>query len=450
MEILIAAALEALGGHIGDIDTLLLAEWFNDFPDEEPLILGRRFTPIMTSHHRNHIGTVLPSGLTDFVAVVADGGSEDGTTKIYEVRDGAANLISDHDDDIITGKFYGTITQMVVDPDHRLSHQSYPGKLMGLAPLGEWSDELSDLIDAHASALNTLHDDCSGLREIFGLSDDYAAFWTDRRRRDLAHTAQEIWIQRFMEVIGSVANRSSAIALSGGCALNIQLNERIRRSRMFEHVYVPPVANDSGQSLGAVLSHDPTIACDYPFLGRTSGRSCDAPYKLVTDDLLAGRVVAFCEGRAEIGPRALGNRSLFALPNSMDMHQRLSVEVKGREAYRPLAPTVLEDQASVWFDIDVPSPYMTFAPQTRAAAKSHIPAAIHIDGSARIQTVARHDGRSLSRILEELERRGHPPIVLNSSFNLSREAMVDSYDDAVRVYRTCGADILYLNGVRVS
>ncbi len=449
MEELVGVGLSYLGAGIDDVEELLLAKWLSAFDLSSTRLLGRVFKPKVTSHHENHIGCAIPAGFDDFLAVVADGGSENGTTKIYHWRDGRNRLLADLDDEIVTGKFFGTLTQLVVSPDHDLAHQEYPGKLMGLAPLGRWSGELAKLLRDHGAALNRLYPNgCDLLREQFAMSPDYRDYWKDDRRRDLAFVGQTVWVQRFLELIHEFTGVSRNVGLCGGCGLNIGLNEAVRRSGWFDNVYVPPVPNDSGQSLGAVLFRYPNIRCDYPYLGRSFGSIRAFEPDAVTADLLAGRVMAWYQGASEIGPRALGHRSFLGLPFPAEMREKLSVEVKRREPFRPVSPIVEEESASIWFDLTGPSRYMSFSPRVRDDCMPRIPAVVHVDGSARVQTLSRTDNPELHSVLVGLRMRGYPPILMNSSLNLPGEPMADTPGDALRVFQRSGADVLYVNGHR--
>ena len=449
MEQLVGIGLSYLGATIDDVEKLLVAKWLSAFDLKSTQLLGREFRPTVTSHHENHIGCVIPAGFDDFVAVVADGGSEDGTTKIYHWKHGNIRLLADLDFEIVTGKFYGTLTQLVVCLDHDQAHQECPGKLMGLAPLGRWSDELATLLTGHRAEVNQLYPDgCDQLREQFAISPDYRSYWTDERRQDLAFTGQALWVQRFLDVIGQFTGISRNIALCGGCALNIGLNEAVRRSGWFENTYVPCVPNDSGQSLGAILFNYPSIRCEYPYLGRSFGSITAFDPEAVIADLLSGHIVAWYQGASEIGPRALGHRSFLGLPFPEGMRERLSVEVKRREPFRPVSPVAEGESAASWFDLTGSSRYMSFSTRARSDRTAIIPAVVHVDGSVRVQTLSRSDNPELHSVLVGLRARGYPPILMNSSLNSPGEPMADTPEDAIGVYQRSGVDVLYVNGDR--
>jgi carbamoyltransferase len=448
MDELVNVALKHIGVTINDIKELLLSSWFSKYDLKEVKILGRKFKPIITSHHKNHIGTVLPFGMEDFFAVVADGGSEDGTTKFYNYSNQQLELLADYDDSIITGKFFGTLTQLVIDPNHKLAHQSYPGKLMGLAPLGQWSDELAKLISENEDELNKLHNNCSHLRKVFNISETYDFYWTDKRRCDLAFTGQRLWISKFIELIDVHRNSNEEIRLSGGCALNLELISSLEKTKWFKKVLVSPVSNDSGQSLGAILWRYPKISCNYPFIGRSFGDVKDLDFDQLIRDILDLKIIAWFEGSSEIGPRALGHRSFLGLPKNESMRIRLSVEIKKREKFRPVSPMIPIEMVSDWFNANGLSPYMTTSWKAKEKTKKLAPAVVHVDGTSRVQTIRKEDSPILHKLLTKLHNYGYPPILMNTSFNCAGEPNVDTPEDAKKTFKITGADILYLNGRR--
>ena len=448
MEKLVEIGLDYLNLEIGDFDTLYLAAWNNQFLEKDVSILGKRFDPIITGHHENHIGTTYPSGFESALIICADGGSEDGCTKLYLKNGNETKLVADCSSEIITGRFYGSITQMVIDPDFSKAHKSYPGKTMGLAALGEFSNEFYDLLDKYKSEINNLHiESIEQLRNIFQLADNYRQPWMDKRRCDLAFTAQYFWQNTFMEKIKEYAHLSPNICMVGGCALNVLLNTSIAESGLFKEIYISPVSGDNGQSLGAILFHNPNMVCDYPFLGRGYGDVDEVP-KMLVQDLLDHKIVAWYQGRSEIGARALGHRSFIGLPDSQDMKIKLSQVIKKREPYRPVAPIIPTESLSDFFDSHNLSPFMTYAPRARELTKRKAPAIVHSDGTARVQTLASEQNKILHATLTEVGKITGVPILMNSSFNISNTPIVDTPDDAISSFFASEADVLYLNGER--
>ena len=270
-----------------------------------------------------------------------------------------------------------------------------------------------------------------------------------KRRRDLAYTAQKLWEEEFLKQLKEYTTLSRNLILTGGCAYNIDLNTRIQESGLFEQLFISPVSGDCGQSLGAIIFYHPRIACDYPYLGRSFGEINNNKNELVNDvvdELLAHKIIAWYEGRSEIGPRALCHRSFFGLPDSLAMKDRLSVIIKKRELYRPIGPVVPEEEAYNWFKLSAPSPYMAFAPAARENTKKLAPAIVHANGTSRVQTISRETNPFIHKVLMSLKEKTGVPVIMNSSFNLAGEPLVETPADAFRTFELSGVDILYING----
>lgn len=449
---LIKSGLDYLDLSINDVSSLYVAGWNNQFGNDEVVLFGKKFKPIITAHHENHLGTGFPSKFKKAVIVCADGGSEDGTTKIYYKNDDKISFVEDLDNTVSTGKFYGTITQMVIDPRFGRAHDTYPGKTMGLAAFGFYDQDIARKIHNKRYEINKLHiDGCGDLLREFGLSDDYSAPWLDSDRKNLAATAQKYWLDEFVKNLNRHTNFSSNIILTGGCALNVSLNSLLIDSGLYSKVYVSPVSGDSGQSLGAILYHNPRVFCDYPFLGRSFGEFDELDKNtrsLIIKDLLDNKIIAWYQGRSEIGARALGHRSFLGLPYSTDMRTRLSVNIKKREEYRPVAGLIPKECLADFFQTNQESPFMTFAPKALSITKELAPAIVHADGTCRIQTVDQKDNPVIYNILIELGKKTGVPILMNTSFNINGEPIVDTPEEAKNTFFLSGADILYINGKR--
>lgn len=252
------------------------------------------------------------------------------------------------------------------------------------------------------------------------------------------------------------------LAMAGGTALNCVANSRIWRETPFEDVWVQPAAGDAGTSLGAALQ----VAADggeqlTPMPGADLGRGWSdddlaawlrgaavpfsEPADLgaeVADVLARNGVVAWFDGRSEFGPRALGHRSLLAHPGHPENLERLN-DVKGREQFRPVAPMVLADRAEeIFTDGPIPSPYMLFVHSVRPAWRDRIPAAVHVDGTARIQTVDPAVQPRLGATLRAFEARTGLPVVINTSLNTAGRPMVDDPRDALELFGSAPVDLL--------
>jgi carbamoyltransferase len=446
---LIDIGLEYLGIEIKNIRQVYLAKWNNLFDNDSTInINGKKFQPFITLHQANHIGCAFPSNFSDSLVVCADGGSEDITSGVYLKTKNEIKLIEDLSHSILSGKFYGNITQMVINPDFSKAHNEYAGKTMGLAPFGKWSSDLHNLIKANIDLLKELHfDGCEQLKKALLLSNDYDNYTHDWRRLNLAFTAQKIWEDEWLDKLNQYKNLSHKIILTGGCALNVSLNAKIMESGMFNEIYVPPICNDTGQSLGALLFHNPNLECNYPFLGRGFGDVEDIPEQLI-DDLLDHKIVCWYQGRSEIGPRALGHRSILGLPDSINMRRKISEQVKKREFYRPVAPIIPEYHVSKFFEAGQHSPYMTIAAKAKEITWKLAPAIVHIDGTSRVQTLEKAQNPLLYNVLNIIGEVTGTPILMNTSFNSVGEPIVDTPYEALQTFNKDGSDVLYINGKR--
>ncbi len=450
MDELIAIGLKYLGKTIEDVETVLLATFGNMFQVNNFRLRGKRFDPIMTSHHINHVGTILPAEFKNSLVICADGGSEDGYASLYLKNQNKLYFLTKITDKMLNGRFYGDLTQIIIDPDYIKANDFYPGKTMGLAALGSFSSELHDLVLTHKDEMCLNYLNPQPLNNIFGISINYNKVWQDRRRCDLAFTAQKMWIEGFLEKISEYKHLADDICIVGGCALNVVLNSAVAEKGWFKNVYVSPTSGDTGQSLGAILSNNSHIKCSYPFLGRGFGEIEDRKTLIdqVAKDLLEHKIVAWYQGRSEIGARALGHRSFLGLPDSIEMRIKLSEQVKGREPYRPVAAILTEEFLPKFTSDTVPSPYMTFAPKVKDEIKKNLPAIVHFNGTSRMQTLKKEDNTVLYEILDNIGKETGYPVLMNSSFNIKGEPIVDTPEDAMNTFQKSKTDVLYINGKR--
>jgi len=286
----------------------------------------------------------------------------------------------------------------------------------------------------------------------------------DGSHADLAASVQAVVEEVLLDLAGWLHQRTgaSALALAGGVALNCVANSRLYDETAFEHVWVQPAAGDSGTALGgALFAAQQEGEALTPFPGADLGRgwsdeeleaalqTARLPYErpvdiaeTVAEELAADGIVAWFQGRSEFGPRALGHRSLLAHPGREANLTRLN-DVKGREQFRPVAPMVLESRAAEIFSRGpTPSPYMLFVQDVDAGWRDRIPAVVHVDGTARIQSVAPDTEPLLARMLEGFERRTGLPVVVNTSLNTAGRPIVDSPRDAFECFGATPVDLL--------
>ncbi len=287
----------------------------------------------------------------------------------------------------------------------------------------------------------------------------------DRAHADLASSVQHRLEEVLLELAGWLhrSTGESRLTMAGGVALNCVANSRILAEGPFEELWVQPAAGDAGTALGGALYAareigDPVQPVPTTALGRAWSdeevagilAEADVDYErpddlagAVAEALAANGVVGWFEGRSEYGPRALGHRSLLANPLHSGNLERLNT-IKGREQFRPVAPMVTAERASEIFDGPFPSPYMLFTHRVRPGWAERIPAAVHVDGSARVQTVDAGDEPAIHRLLCAFERLVGVPVLVNTSFNTAGRPMVDSPRDALECFGSAPVDLLVL------
>ncbi|MGN6754071.1 MAG: carbamoyltransferase family protein [Intrasporangium sp.] len=283
---------------------------------------------------------------------------------------------------------------------------------------------------------------------------------------DLACTVQTRLEEVLVELAGWVHEQTGdrTLALAGGVALNCVANSRIWRETPFEQVWVQPASGDAGTSLGAALqltSEGGQLPEPFPTAALGRGWSDDdlaaalrraavpftTPSDLageVADILAADGVIAWFDGRSEFGPRALGHRSLLAHPGRAANLERLN-DVKGREQFRPVAPMVLAERAGdIFHGGPLPSPYMLFVHDVDPAWRERIPAVVHVDGTARIQTIDDETTPRIAALLRAFEQRTGLPVVINTSLNTAGRPMVDTPREALELFGSSPVDALVL------
>jgi carbamoyltransferase len=289
------------------------------------------------------------------------------------------------------------------------------------------------------------------------------------RHRDVAYALQTVTEEIVLHLVRGLLKKHPQrnLCMTGGVALNCVANAKLLEHTDVERLWVPPCASDTGAPLGSALWHyhqslgNPRgFELQHAFYGKAYSdqeivEALDAAglryRRLPQDQLLSGvardladgKIVGWFQGRFEMGPRALGNRSILADPRRAEMRDVLNAKVKKRESFRPFAPAVLIERAHEFFEIDQPDPFMTLAPRARPESRDRIPAAVHVDGTGRIQTVERSANPRYYGLIEEFGRLTGVPVLLNTSFNRI-EPIVASPADAVACYLRTGMDVLVL------
>lgn len=460
-------------------------------------IRGRSFPGAVIPHHLAHAAIAFYQSDAERAAIVTfDGGFQSGrygyAAGAYAVGEGRTvyPLWFNHSH---AGNLYRRVSDAC-----GLAGIGGPGKLMGLAPYGEprfhdpsFVGTLPEARARHpmdpARVVDLLYETAwPYVRHALALARDEAVALPSPDpmapfARDLAASVQETFELQALgladtvaRLVGDLGLPADTLCLSGGCALNCPANSRILRDTRFRRVFVPPSCDDSGLALGAAFYVVHTLlgrprapqGADtgaLAYLGRrirddevrrvlsAAGddlvveEGIDAP-AMAAAEIAAGRIVAWFEGRSEIGPRALGHRSIVADPRDPANLERVN-DLKSRERWRPLAPAVLAERLPECFEGGPPSsPHMLFTASVRGDG---LPAVTHVDGSARVQTVDASCG-GFRHLIEAFDACTGVPTVMNTSLNGRGEPIVEGPEDAIALFREGGPDTLYLEGRRVS
>ena len=216
----------------------------------------------------------------------------------------------------------------------------------------------------------------------------------------------------------------------GGCALNCSANTKLWN--VFKNIWIMPNPGDAGSSLGAAAAlYGNHLNWQGPYLGHNI--EGEYPVKDIVDGLIKNKIVAVANGRAEYGPRALGNRSILADPRDPDIKDEVN-KIKKREMFRPFAPVIMEECAGEWFDMNFTSPYMQYA--VKCKKPELIPSVVHIDGTSRVQTVNRNQHRGLWRVLNKFYQQTGVPILLNTSLNIKGQPLLNDQHDIIEWEKT--------------
>jgi carbamoyltransferase len=413
-----------------------------------------RFVP----HHVAHAASAtFASGLPSCCVLVLDGRGERASHLAGHFDNGRLDVLAAQELPHSLGLLYEELTAHL---GFRRSSDEY--KVMAMAAYGRpaFIDELRTLIAA---------DGAGGYRvaplDLGAFAPPLAPDAPFRREHaDLAASVQCRLEEVLLDLAGWLHERTGceSLVLAGGVALNCVANSRLWRESPFRRVWVQPASGDAGTALGAALQVASDLG-DEPRPMRTAalGRgwdhdaleerlrvarvAYDRPPDIadtVARALASDAVVAWFQGRSEFGPRALGHRSLLADPRRRDNLEKLN-DIKGREQFRPVAPMVLAERAEeVFADGPLPSPYMLFTHRVRDGWSERIPAVVHVDGSARVQTVDRTDEPLLAQMLERFDRLTGVPVVVNTSLNTAGRPMVDDPRDALECFGSAPVDLL--------
>jgi carbamoyltransferase len=436
------------------------------------------------SHHLAHAASAYyTSGWDECLVVVADAMSEAHGASVYRVaRERLWNLAQISALDSM-GILYSLVTLHL-----GFDFNSDEYEIVGLAPYGDparfraFFDEAVETLPNGTIRIPILRrNKTRDERENYTATRQYLEerLLPARRpeeditddHRDAAAALQECLDRVMLHLCGhfGLTTGCRRLALAGGVALNCTANGRLLRSGLFDELYVQPAAGDDGAALGAALyraaqmSEINNVRFPTPFLGpaysrdeieaaladfegevevyraRSLAETCSDAARLIAE----GKVIAWYRGRMEFGPRALGHRSILADPGRPEMRDRVNSMVKMREAFRPFAPAVTLEQVHRWFEVlpGTELPYMITTVDVRKEFRDQLPAVTHVNGSARVQTVSRLDNREFHALLKEVGRVTGREMVLNTSFNVKGQPIVNTPREAIQTFLGTGIDI---------
>ncbi|GAA3446225.1 carbamoyltransferase [Planomonospora venezuelensis] len=411
-------------------------------------------------HHVAHAASAgLAAPYRDSAVLVCDGRGEAVSHLAGRYTGGELTVLATQELPHSLGLMYEEVTEHL---GFLRSSDEY--KVMALASYGEprFLGELRELIHATGDGgFRVGPIDWGGYAKALDRGEEWSA-----DHADLAASVQKRLEEVLLDLARWLHERTGerCLTMAGGVALNCVANTRLLAEGPFEELWVQPAAGDAGTALGGALhlaqaAGEPAAPMPGADLGRgwtdeelaSWLQTARVPYERPADlaaavaaELAADRIVAWFQGRSEYGPRALGRRSLLAHPGRAANTERLN-DVKGREQFRPIAPMVLAERAGEIFERGpVPSPYMLFVHDVRPEWRERIPAVVHVDGTARIQTVERADDPLMARTLEEFEARTGIPVVVNTSLNTAGRPMVDDPRDALECFGSAPVDLLVL------
>jgi carbamoyltransferase len=452
---------------------------------------------INVEHHRAHIASAFFVSDFDRSLLFSADGLGDFASTMWGIGEGnKIKIISEVAFPHSLGLYYSAITQHLGFLDYGDEY-----KVMGLAAFGhpEYKREFEKIIFQkenlgfrlglecflHHKKLVDIHFEdgypkseilySSCLEELIGAHrDDFALL--ESRHENIAASLQNRLEEIFFYLLNGIANLKkdcNKLCLSGGVAFNCAANGKIFDSTPFKEAYIQPAAGDAGLAIGAayyvwnqLLGNPRSFAMNHAYWGpgydkdgiaqelnMASKELQDKGYvieRVTTDEELCsrvakfiaeGKIVGWFQGRMEWGPRALGNRSILADPRRQDVKDIINEKIKIREAFRPFAPSILEERVGEYFEKTHPSPFMLFAYKVKPEKRGLIPAVIHIDGTGRLQSVSHKTNPLFWRLIKEFEKLTGVPVLLNTSFN-ENEPIVCKPKEALDCFLRTGIDVL--------
>ena len=431
----------------------------------------------LVDHHTAHAAsTFFGSGWDSALVVTMDFSGDRKSTTVHLGGNGRLEPLTEIYKPNSLGIFYSAVTQFL---GFQKDGDEY--KVMGMAGYGQPVHDFSQILAITDSGYCFDHSFIRGLTgdapapskqqclfEEFPLpfAGRIPGAPIEQVHYDLAASAQRQLEQAVLRLVEHhLANTAVRnVCLAGGVALNCLMNQKLREHPSIDRLYVPPVCSDAGLALGAAYLHasaagekvrplahaywGPEFSQDEIRLvldraGISHAETSD-PVQSAAERLMAGKIVAWFQGRMEYGPRALGSRSILASPQVAGMKDHINSRVKFREEFRPLAPSILHDDGPRFFEGYVESPYMTQTFAANDLARRQAPAIVHVDGTSRLQTVFAETNPLYAELISTLGSSSGLPMVLNTSLNAYNDPMACEPFQALRTYSTTGIDSLII------
>ena len=366
------------------------------------------------SHHYSHAcAGYYTSKFNDAVIVVLDAIGEYNTSSIWIGEGSKITSVHKKNYPFSFGLFYSAFTQLV---GLKPNEEEYI--FMGMAAYGDWAKYFLKVNEYFPDLKKQKYNFHQGIL-------DWNMPISEQDKFDIAAAVQKVYENRlinFMSMAQKLTGKRNLVFM-GGCALNCAANTMLWR--MFDDVWIMPNPGDAGSSLGAAAAlYGSHLNWQSPYLGYNLGGKY--PVTEIITSLIRDKVAAVATGRAEYGPRALGNRSIFADPRDPLIKDKVNL-IKKRELFRPFAPVVMEEHASKWFDMNFTSPYMQYA--VKCLQPEKIPSVVHKDGTSRVQTVNNKQHPGLYEVLSNWYAMTGVPVLLNTSLNIKGQPLLNDEAD---------------------
>ncbi|UCH93099.1 MAG: carbamoyltransferase [Candidatus Aminicenantes bacterium] len=432
------------------------------------------------NHHLSHAAAACYSSPFDeAVCAVIDGYGEMSSMSFYGYQDGKITKVFTKRYPGLSappsiGIFYAILCWACgFDP---LKGEEW--KVMGLAPYGSFNREIYDLlrpvIKVKDLCLQAPRDAPARIGKLLRMRRPIGS--SPLEGADIAYTGQLIFSEVCQEILNNLYNYgiSENLILTGGCALNASWNGKILEKTPFKELYIFSAPGDDGNAIGAALlsyyqdtpPRSAPCVLQSPYLGsRMSELSLENLKKYsklritfldsakvpgVGAQLLAdGKIIGWVQGRAEFGPRALGNRSILADPRRSDIKEVLNTSIKFREEFRPFAPSILHEYGPQYFENYQKSPYMERTLHFKDEIVEKVPGVVHVNRTGRLQTVERGMNERFYDLIAAFKRLTGIPLVLNTSFNIMGKPIIHSVEDAIAVFHTTGLDALIIENLLI-